>query len=116
MSKKLNHRFNRRQFLQWTGGASAVAFLAACAPAAAPTGGSEEGTTTEASSSTESASGGGTMIWVGHQEVSGLSPNDAGPTVQWAMISNIHDPMLLLDENYELIPTLAESYEATPDG
>lgn len=56
------------------------------------------------------------MIWVGHQEVAGLSPNDTGPTVQWAMVSNIHDPMVMIDENYELQPFLAESWEVAEDG
>ena len=28
---------------------------------------------------------GGTMTWVGHQEVAGLSPAMVGPTVHWVM-------------------------------
>lgn len=89
--------------------------LAGCAaPAPVTSGGeaSEDG----GDDSGEAMASGGTMVWVGHQEVSGLSPNDTGPTVQWAVISNIHDPMLLLDENYELQPYLAESYEVLEDG
>lgn len=89
--------------------------VAACAvPAAAPTTGGE--TTTEETGSTGEATTGGTMIWVGHQEVAGLSPNDTGPTVQWAMIINILEPMVMLDVNYELQPALAESWEIADNG
>jgi len=92
-------------------------FLAACAaPAAAPTTGGEADTATEETATVEGDAAGGTLIWVGHQEVSGLSPNDAGPTVQWAMIGNIHDPMVMIDQNYELQPFLAESWEIAEDG
>ena len=88
--------------------------VAACvAPTEAPADG-EASTDTDAAASEETS--GGTIIWAGHQEVAGLSPNDGGPTVQWAMIYNIHDSMLLLDENYELQPALAEAYEASEDG
>ncbi|NJN19589.1 MAG: ABC transporter substrate-binding protein, partial [Oscillochloris sp.] len=59
---------------------------------------------------------GGIVVVTGHQEVAGLSPDDAGPTVQWAVIANIHNALLELDENYILQPTLAASYEAAPDG
>ncbi len=51
------------------------------------------------------------MIWMGHQEVAGLSPNDTGPTVQWMMISQIHEPLLSLTIQNELEPILAESFE-----
>ena len=85
MTDNQKHQLTRRRFLQLTGSASAVAVLAACAPATAPAGGGEAGT--DAVAGGESMASGGTMIWVGHQEVSGLSPNDAGPTVQWAGIT-----------------------------
>jgi peptide/nickel transport system substrate-binding protein len=94
--------------------------LAACTPASAPSEAPAEGDAVAAETGGEPAADdgytGGTLVWVGHQEVSGLSPNDQGPTVQWAMISNIHDPLLFLDENYELQPYLAESYEVSEDG
>ena len=59
---------------------------------------------------------GGTIVLMGHQEVAGLSPDDVGPTVQWVMIANIHNALIEEDENYELIPVLAESYEVSEDG
>lgn len=62
------------------------------------------------------AAAGSTLVLLGHQEVAGLSPDDTGPTVQWAMITHIHNALLELDENYVLQPVLAESYEVSDDG
>jgi len=93
--------------------------VAACAPAAAPAEAPSEGeeTTTDTGETAADDEGtGGTMVWVGHQEVAGLSPSDAGPTVHWAMIGNIHDPLLMVNEELELEPFLAESYEVSEDG
>jgi len=59
---------------------------------------------------------GGTFIVLGHQEVPSLSPEDADPTVVWAVVTQIHDSLYQIDENYELQPILAESYELAPDG
>ena len=59
---------------------------------------------------------GGTLVWMGHQEVAGLSPADEGPTVQWSVITNIHNALVERDPNYELHPVLAESYEISDDG
>jgi peptide/nickel transport system substrate-binding protein len=93
-----------------------AAALAACAPAA-PAGVAPGGEgAAEAPAADDGGVTGGTMVWVGHQEVSGLSPSDAGPTVHLAMISNIHNALIQLDYNNEFIPVLAESYEVAPDG
>ncbi|MEM6282911.1 MAG: ABC transporter substrate-binding protein [Chloroflexota bacterium] len=59
---------------------------------------------------------GGTVVLMGHQEVAGLSPDDSGPTVQLVVITNIHNALVEVDENYELEPVLAESFEVTEDG
>jgi peptide/nickel transport system substrate-binding protein len=59
---------------------------------------------------------GGTMVVTGHQEISSLSPDDAGPTVIWTAVTQIHNALVELDENYALVPTLAQSYSAAPDG
>lgn len=106
----------RRDFLRLaaiTG--SSAAFLAACAQAGVPLPSSGEEAAPGAAAAAESA-GGGTMVWMGHQEVAGLSPNDVGPTVQWMMISNIHNALLEITPRYELEPVLAESYEVSADG
>jgi len=59
---------------------------------------------------------GGTMVVTGHQEISSLSPDDAGPTVIWTAVTQIHNALLELDENFHFAPTLAQSYTASPDG
>jgi peptide/nickel transport system substrate-binding protein len=59
---------------------------------------------------------GGTFVTLGHQEVASLSPEGSGPTVQWVAIAQIHNALYELDHNYELVPVLAESYEASEDG
>jgi peptide/nickel transport system substrate-binding protein len=59
---------------------------------------------------------GGTFVTLGHQEVASLSPEATGPTVQWVAICQIHNALYELDHNYELVPVLAESYEASDDG
>jgi peptide/nickel transport system substrate-binding protein len=108
---------NRRQFMQLTAAGFSAAALAACVPATAPTGDTGAPAAEAPASGAEAASPtGGTMVWVGHQEVAGLSPSDAGPTVHWAMISNIHNGMLQINTANELEPVLAESYEVAEDG
>jgi peptide/nickel transport system substrate-binding protein len=59
---------------------------------------------------------GGTIVLMGHQEVSGLSPDNTGPDVEWVMVANIHNALVELDYNYVLEPVLAESYEVADDG
>lgn len=59
---------------------------------------------------------GGKFITLGHQEVATLSPEGSGPTVQWVAIAQIHNALYEMDHNYELVPVLAESYEASEDG
>ncbi|MEI2618405.1 MAG: ABC transporter substrate-binding protein [Thermomicrobiales bacterium] len=59
---------------------------------------------------------GGTMVVQGHQEIASLHPDDQGPTVHYVMIRAIHEPLIDLDYDYQIVPILAESYEAAPDG
>jgi peptide/nickel transport system substrate-binding protein len=59
---------------------------------------------------------GGKFVTLGHQEVASLSPEGSGPTVQWVAIAQIHNALYEMDHNYELVPVLAESYEASADG
>lgn len=92
-----------------TGAASAVS----TAPAASVATGSA---TTAASASGKKPKRGGTFVTVGHQDVSSLSPDDAGPTVWYVLIYNIHEGLLKVDQNYKLVPVLAESYQISPDG
>jgi len=59
---------------------------------------------------------GGTVVLMGHQEISGLGPDDIGPTVHWVMIANIHNSLVELSPVGVLEPVLAESYEVAADG
>ena len=59
---------------------------------------------------------GGSLNLIGHQEIAGLSPNDTGPGDQWVMITQIHNALLEMDENFVFNPVLATSFETAPDG
>lgn len=60
---------------------------------------------------------GGELVLVGHQEIASLSPDDAGPTVHWVMVTQIHNALVELDENFEPQPVLATALpEVAEDG
>ena len=60
---------------------------------------------------------GGTMVVTGHQEVASLSPDDAGPTVHFVVVTQIHNALLEQDENFVFQPVPAEAQpEMSPDG
>ena len=59
---------------------------------------------------------GGTIVLMGHQEVSGLSPDNTGPDVEWVMVANIHNALIEVNYDFEVEPVLAESYEVSDDG
>jgi peptide/nickel transport system substrate-binding protein len=59
---------------------------------------------------------GGTIVLMGHHQVASLSPDDAGPTVHWVAVTNLHNAMLELDPWFVLEPTLAESFDVSDDG
>jgi peptide/nickel transport system substrate-binding protein len=59
---------------------------------------------------------GGTVRVTGHHEISSLSPDDAGPTVHWVIVTQIHNALLEVNENYVLDRVLAERFEAARDG
>ena len=115
---------SRRQFLRYTALGSTAAVMAACAAPAAPTaGGGEAAAPAEAPAASEApapAAGGpkqgGTMTWMGHQEVSGLGPDNTGPTVEWVMVINIHNPLVAINEFNEVEMVLAKSVDVSEDG
>ncbi len=90
-------RISRRQFLKYSSAASATAWLASQGLIAR-------------------AQGGGVLVWLGHQEVAGLGPNDIGPDVQSAVIYNVLDPLLNINAAAEAELVLASSAEIAPDG
>lgn len=59
---------------------------------------------------------GGTFVTVAQDSIESLSPEDAGETAQWVAITQIFDNLYKVNENYELEPVLADSYEASADG
>ncbi|MBI3957494.1 MAG: ABC transporter substrate-binding protein, partial [Chloroflexi bacterium] len=118
---------SRREFLRYTALGSTAAFMAACAAPAAPTTGGGEAAPAAAPAAADApapaaapAAGGpkqgGTMTWMGHQEVSGLGPDNTGPTVEWVMVINIHNPLADVDEFNQIEMVLAESVDVSPDG
>ncbi|MEZ4640646.1 MAG: ABC transporter substrate-binding protein [Caldilineaceae bacterium] len=108
---------SRRSFLRYSALGTGAAFLAACAPTAAPApSGSTGSESAEAPAESSGPTQGGTMVWVGHQELAGLSPADVGPTVQYVIIGNILNPLVYYNEFTELENVLAESYEVSEDG
>nr|MBA2521614.1 ABC transporter substrate-binding protein [Chloroflexia bacterium] len=60
---------------------------------------------------------GGEFVALGHQEIASLSPDDAGPTVHWVVVTQIHNALIELDENFEPQPVLATAMpEVSEDG
>ncbi len=59
---------------------------------------------------------GGTFTTIGHHEINTLSPDNDGETVIYAAVSQLFDSLYNVNENYELEPILAESYEPSADG
>ncbi len=108
---------SRRDFLRYTAlSGSAALFMAACAPAASPTGGAAPAAGTGQEVAATGPKQGGTMVWLGHQEVAGLSPDDNGPDIQAVLVYNIHNPLAYYNEFNELELVLADSYEISEDG
>lgn len=75
-----------------------------------------EATSTSNNSDTDSLRQGGTLTVQGNQEIASLHPDDAGPTVHWVIVANLHDGLIEVDKDYQLQPILAESWEIAPDG
>ena len=109
-----SHRLDRRQFLRMTAvGGTATVVLAACAvPTEAPAGGAQSG----AAAAEGGEMSGGTLVFMGHQEVAGLGPDDIGPTVHESVIYNIYNPLVYYNEFVELEYVLAESIDVAEDG
>ena len=60
---------------------------------------------------------GGQLILLGHQEIASLHPDDAGPSVHYVMVMQMHNAMLEMDETYTYQPVLAQALpETSPDG
>ncbi|HET7036134.1 MAG TPA: ABC transporter substrate-binding protein [Thermomicrobiaceae bacterium] len=84
-------------------------------PAASPQASSSATAAGTSTSSAGTPKKGGDFVIVGHQELAGLSPNDTGPGDQWVMITQIHNALVEMDENYVFNPLLAEKFDVAPD-
>ena len=102
---------SRRNFLKMIGAIGASTIIAGCVAPGVETGGSAS-----APAEGESAAGGGTLIWMSHQEIAGLGPNDLGATMQSIMIGAIHSSLVGYDVEYNMYNDLSESLEVQPDG
>lgn len=97
-SKLYQRPISRRQFIRYGAVGGAAAWLAA------------QGFPLYAQRS------GGTLVWLGHQEVAGMGPNDIGPDVQQAVIFNILNPLIHVNHLTETEPVLARDFEVSEDG
>jgi len=59
---------------------------------------------------------GGSFTTIGHHEINTLSPDNDGETVIYAAVCQLFDALYNVNENYELEPILADSYEPSADG
>jgi ABC-type transport system substrate-binding protein len=59
---------------------------------------------------------GGTLIW-GHSETTqNLDMHQTGTASTGRLLQNVHDSIVTIDENFQVIPNLAESFEQSEDG
>ena len=59
---------------------------------------------------------GGTLIW-GHSETTqNLDMHKTGTASTGRLLQNVHDAIVTVDENFTVIPSLAERFEESPDG
>jgi peptide/nickel transport system substrate-binding protein len=59
---------------------------------------------------------GGTFVTIAQDTLESLSPEDGSETAQWVAIAQMFDGLYIVNENYEMEPVLADSYEASADG
>ena len=59
---------------------------------------------------------GGTFVTISQDSIESLSPEDDSETAQWVVVAQLFDSLYNVNENYEMEPVLADSYEASPDG
>ena len=97
-SHLIDRTISRRQFLKYSVYSAAGVYVGAHSLALA-----------------QGASG-GTLVWMGHQEVAGMGPNDIGPDVQQAVIFNVLNPLVHVNHLAETEMVLAREVELAPDG
>jgi peptide/nickel transport system substrate-binding protein len=96
MEQLLYHRLTRRDFLKYSALTGAgVAF---------------------GSQALAQGTAGGSFNWLVHHEVAGLSPNFSGATIQLVIITNILDPLFIVNHATETEPVLATDWSVSADG
>ncbi|MEM8742545.1 MAG: ABC transporter substrate-binding protein, partial [Pseudomonadota bacterium] len=59
---------------------------------------------------------GGVLIW-GHSETTqNLDMHQTGTASTGRLLQNVHDAIVTIDENFQIVPSLAESFEMSDDG
>jgi peptide/nickel transport system substrate-binding protein len=99
LARLLRRSFTRRQFLRYSMASGVGVAVGA-------------GTMTTWAQGAQS----GTLVWLGHQEVAGLGPNDIGPDVQSAVIFNVLNPLIHVNHLAETENVLATSFTVAEDG
>ena len=99
LARLLSKPISRRKFLRYSIASGVGVYLGA-------------GATSAWAQGTE----GGTLTWLVHHEVAGLSPNHSGPTIQYAIIHNVLSPLVLVNHLGETEFVLARSVDIAPDG
>ena len=107
-------RISRRNFLKVAGVGAAALGLAAC-------GGSKSGSTATSGSASSAGSSTGSVNTAGFTVQYGSNPETLDPALNSAIdasntIITIFEPLLLINENNEVIGGQAESWEASEDG
>ena len=92
----------RREFLQGTTALAGGAVVAGAMPRRAAAQGEPQR--------------GGTLIW-GHSETTqNLDMHQTGTASTGRLLQNVHDSIVTIDETFQVVPNLAESFEMSEDG
>mgnify|MGYP000240764312 CR=1 FL=1 len=107
-------RISRRNFLKVAGVGAAALGLAAC-------GGSKSGSTATSGNASSAGSSTGSVNTAGFTVQYGSNPETLDPALNSAVdgantIITIFEPLLLINENNEVVGGQAESWEASEDG
>ncbi len=92
----------RRDFMKYSGAVAGSAFLLEAMPGA--------------EAYAETAKSGGTLIW-GHSETTqNIDMHQTGTASTGRVLENVHDAIVTVDHDFQLQPSLAESFEVSEDG
>ncbi|MBF2075562.1 MAG: ABC transporter substrate-binding protein [Synechococcales cyanobacterium C42_A2020_086] len=84
--------------------------LAACG------GNSSQQTTADSATGAGTAQEGGTLVWARYGDADSLDPHRTTTTLSWQIFDQLYDTLLAFDDQGNVVPNLAQSYEIAPDG